>query len=135
MSKCTKSDLSARHEGNEQQSCDSRLQLKIYCHREVNAITCFCDFYGKRHECEQVFKGTLVTEPCPDECRICEKVVEEREYYEYRFQKNLDGYTVCGVCNDKVEPDFVCEICFCTKFWEEKDSEWCVHCEGSEDEE
>ena len=33
-------------------------------------------------------------------------------YYDCRWQKNDDGYTVCGVCMEKVECQAICRTCF-----------------------
>ena len=34
---------------------------------------------------------------------LCQDAVDKFEYFDLRCQKNDDGYTACGVCNEKLE--------------------------------
>ena len=94
--------------------------MTLYCHREINSITCVCSYLGTSHSCDYVINGTITIRSCPNNCKVCQKEEDKREYYNLRWKKNEDGYTVCGVCNEKLGCQAICENCFCTKCEKEK---------------
>ena len=105
-------------------SCD-RIQKEIkkmglYCHRKIKSITCVCIYVGTYHACDQVINRTITICPCPDSFKVCQEEVDKREYYDCRWQKNEDGYTVCGMCMEKLGCRTICEACFCTRCEKEK---------------
>lgn len=91
--------------------------MTLYCHREINSITCICGYLGTNHPCDFVINGTITIPQCPDNCDICQEKVDKCEYYDLRWQKNEDGYTVCGVCREKLGCQAICENCFLYKMW------------------
>ena len=84
------------------------------CHREINAITCMCAYFGANHLCSKIMNGTISISSCPDKYPVCQDAIERRDYFGLRWQ-NEDGYTTCGVCKEKLGCRAVCEVCFCTK--------------------
>ena len=39
---------------------------------------------------------------CSDNCEVCLKEVDKREYFNLRWQKNEDGYSVCSLYRENV---------------------------------
>ena len=79
-----------------------------------------CGYVGTYHACDYVINGTITICPCPDNCKVCQEEVINREYYDCRWQKNEDGYTVCGMCMEKSGCRAICEACFYTRCEKEK---------------
>ena len=93
----------------------------FYCHRDIDAVTCVCvcvfvcvcvcvcvcmcvcGYFGTNHACSKIINGKISISPCPDECPVCQDAIDKCEYFDLRCQKNDDGYTACGVCNEKLE--------------------------------
>ena len=49
--------------------------LTFYCHREVNAITRVCGYFGTNRKCSKKINGTISISPCPDECPVCQNTI------------------------------------------------------------
>ena len=96
----------------------------LIIHRETNKISCFCGYFGTSHKCKVEADTVIKTELCSWSCKTCTKIEEKERYDDHRFKTNLDGYLVCGVCEDKIST--ICEYCFCQECWEENhDGEEC----------
>ena len=109
--------------------------MALYCHRKINSITCVCGYVGTNHTCDHVINGTITICPSPGNCKVFQEEVEKSEYYYCRWQKNEDGYTVCGMCMEKLGCRTICEACFCTRCEEKerKGYSGCEDCEGCND--
>ena len=94
--------------------------MAIHCHRKINSIMCVCGYVGTYHACDHVINGTITICPCPDNCKVCQEEIDKCEYYDGRWQKKKDGYTVCGMCMEKLGCWAICEACFCTRSEKEK---------------
>ena len=53
--------------------------------------------------------------PSFDNCKVCQEEVDQREYYDVRWQKNEDRYTICGMYREKLGCQAIYENCFCTR--------------------
>ena len=84
--------------------------MAIHCHRKINSIMCVCGYVGTYHACDHVINGTITICPCPDNCKVCQEEIDKCEYYDGRWQKKKkDGYTVCGMCMEKLGCWAICE--------------------------
>ena len=72
------------------------------------------------HACDHVINATITICPCTDNCKVCQEEEEKREYYDRRWQKNEDGYNVCGMCMKMLRCWAICEAWFCTRCKKEK---------------
>ena len=72
------------------------------------------------HACDHVINATITICPCTDNCKVCQEEEEKREYYDRRWQKNEDGYNVCGMCMKMLRSWAICEAWFCTRCKKEK---------------
>ena len=63
--------------------------------------------------CTRKIKGTLKTTKCPEDCKVCEKEIDRKEYNAIRWSTSSDGYCVCGSCYDKLGSEPICVSCFC----------------------
>lgn len=63
----------------------------LHCHREIDFITCICGYVGTYHASNFVINGTITID-------YESWNVGQEEYWDCRWQKNEDGYTVCAVC-------------------------------------
>ena len=86
---------------------------EIIFHKELNMIHCFCGFMGMYHHCTRKIKGTITISKCLDDCKVCEKDVDRKEYNSIRWTTDFDGYAVCGSCYNKLSIDPICTGCFC----------------------
>ena len=95
---------------------------------------CVCVYVGTCHACDHVINGTTTICLCPGNYKVCQEEVYKREYYDCRWQKNEDGYTVCGMCMEKLGCQAICEACFGTRCEKEKKGySSCENCEGCDD--
>ena len=86
---------------------------KLIFHRELKSIQYICGYIGTSHECIQEFKGKIIFVPWPKNCDVCKNGKARKEYNFERWSTNVDGYLVCGSCNDKLGCEPICEDCFC----------------------
>ena len=109
-------------------------RVALYCHRKINSITWICGNVGVYHVCDHIINGTITIFPCPDNCKVCREEIDKREHYDCRWQRNEDGYTVCGMCMETLGCQGICEACFCIGCEKEKKgySRW-EDCEGCDD--
>ena len=82
--------------------------MKLFFHKELNMLHCFCGFMGNSHHCTRKMKGTLKISTCAEDCKVCEKEADRKEYNHNRWKTNVDGYLVCGTCHDKLGPNPIC---------------------------
>ena len=78
---------------------------KLIFHWELKGIQCICGYIGTSHECTQEFKGKIIF--------VCKNDKARKEYNSERWSTNINGYLVCGSCNDKLGCEQICENCFC----------------------
>ena len=95
-------------------------KITLYSNIKINSVTCICGYVGTYHTCDHVMNGTITIVSCPDNCKVCQKEVDKREYYDCRCQENEDGYTVWGACREKLGCRAICEVYFCTRCKKEK---------------
>ena len=91
-------------------------------------MTCACgSVVSDKHECTEKVQGQLVLRQCLDDCELCQKEVDRREYDACRWKVDEDDYTRCAECNEKLCGD-ICEVCFCSNCYEYKEDEECEIC-------
>ena len=61
--------------------------MTLYCHREFNSITCVYGYLGTDHSYVHVINGTITIRSRLDNCKVCQKEVDKREFYDLRQQK------------------------------------------------
>ena len=100
----------------------------------MNSITCLCGYVGKYHVCDHVINGTINIYPCSDNCNVSQEEVDKYEYQDCRWQKYEDGYTVFGMCMEKLGCCAICEACFCIRCKKCKNRySSCEDCQGCDD--
>ena len=52
----------------------------ILFHKELNMFNCFCGYFGLNHHCTQKIRGTINIAACPEDCSLCKKEAERKEY-------------------------------------------------------
>ena len=61
--------------------------MTLYCHREINSITCVCGYLGTDHSCDHVINEIITIRAHLDNCKVCQKEVDKCKYYDVRLQK------------------------------------------------
>ena len=87
-------------------------KYEITFHKELSMFNCSCGFFGLSHHCTRKIKGTISIVSCPEDCKLCHKEADRKEYISLRWKKNKDGYDVCGICYNKLSSS-ICESYFC----------------------
>ena len=76
--------------------------MKLFFHKELNMLHSFCGSMGHSYHCTRKMKETLKICTCEEDCKVCEKEADRKEYNFNRWKTNVDGYLVCGNCHDKL---------------------------------
>ena len=69
-------------------------------------------------------KGTLKNSTCEEDCEVCKKEADRKEYNFNRWKINVDGYLIYGNCHNKLGSNPICTTSFC-KFCYSSVSEGC----------
>lgn len=100
-------------------------KYELTFHYELKMINCFCGFMCLSHHCTVKIKGTISIVRCIEGWVLCEKEKDKKEYIAQRWEKNDNGYDVCGSCSDKLGGP-ICEDCFCKYCYSSLDDK-CKH--------
>ena len=96
---------------------------KLIYHRETKKVECICGYIGTSHECQKDFKKIIFV-LCSEDCDVCKGFSYNKEYNSARWDKNVDGYLICGTCHERLGCEDICTSCLCKSCYVSAD-EWC----------
>lgn len=62
-------------------------KYEITFHKELSMFNCSCGFFGLSHHCTRKIKGTISIVSCPEDCKLCHKEADRKEYISLRWKK------------------------------------------------
>lgn len=94
--------------------------INLYYHRKVNFITGISGYVETYHVWEHVINGTVTLDLSSGNWKFFQEEAHKRIYCNCKWQKNEDGYTVCGMCRGKLRFWDIWNVCFVQGIKKEK---------------
>ena len=96
---------------------------KLIYHRETKKMNASVDILALLTNVKKIFKKIIFV-LCSEDCDVCKGFLYNKEYNSARWDKNVDGYLICGTCHEKLGCEDICTSCFCKCCYVSED-EWC----------
>ena len=96
---------------------------KLIYHRETKKMNASADILALLTNVKKILKKIIFV-LCSEDCDVCKGFLYNKEYNSPRWDKNVDGYLICGTCHEKLGCEDNCTSCFCKCCYVSAD-EWC----------